>query len=419
MTKRLQSFLLAAPLALLLLSAAGHVSAQSDTSGTGYKPYTGVQASIEKYLCAPSAPGQPVAGQGNRGNAFFGNTGAPTNTVSSPSSGDLFTCINKLYRFAIVVAVTVAMLFVAVAGYLYMSADGSAEQTGKAKTYILNVVVALLILLGGNLLLKTINPDLIRLPSVDFSSYRNGVPAATGTEVTIGGGAVSPGGGTQAGAACLFSGVNTCQPVAWGAIENGKFVAKPARGGECGSPTRCSQYAGAIARQAAAAGINQNMLKAIMARESQCDISQHTNVSFGLMQMGVTTANNTSFKQACNLGSITVTSDWLMQPANAEASICLAAQYVKYLAGPSVCGTKPENIFAGYSATSACSPSVDCASDRSCTGDSAVRKWECIYDNPQHTVCNGQPTFLGSTGGFNESRYAVMGKMYCYQQPGF
>ncbi len=131
------------------------------------KTYTGVQASIEKYLCAPSAPGQPVAGQGNRGNAFFGNTGAPTNTVSSPSSGDLFTCINKLYRFAIVVAVTVAMLFVAVAGYLYMSADGSAEQTGKAKTYILNVVVALLILLGGNLLLKTINPDLIQFHPVN------------------------------------------------------------------------------------------------------------------------------------------------------------------------------------------------------------------------------------------------------------
>lgn len=139
-------------LAELILFYAG--PAQAQVSAT--TPYTGVQATVEQYLCSP-APGQT------------GNT--------------LYTCINKIYRFAIAIGATAGILMIVVAGYLYMSAEGNQESIDRAKTMFTSAITAMVILFAGYLILRTLNPDIIAFkqiqpPSVklDTSNYGDWSP---------------------------------------------------------------------------------------------------------------------------------------------------------------------------------------------------------------------------------------------------
>ncbi len=213
--------------------------------------------------------------------------------------------------------------------------------------------------------------------------------------------------------ACLFSGINLCQgqPLK---LSGGKLIpdSKPV----CGTST-CSQYISALTSAAQKTGISLNLLKATIYKESACQINA-ANIggnSYGLMQMQPGTAN--TFRSFCGVTQ-TITSSWLTNPANAAASICIAAYFYKSLAD-GYCGYSPRNILAGYSAgPGRCQPSRDCASDKSCSGET-VRQWECLYDNPQHTVCNGDNTVIGAASKLNETRYSVVNKLYCVDNPGF
>src|SRR6516165_7220329 len=81
---------------------------------------SGAEASIKQYLCTPTPANQNaqtvavtnigVSGEQAAANAAFNNQG----------SGDLYICINRLYRFAIVVAAAFGVLMIVVAGYVYM-----------------------------------------------------------------------------------------------------------------------------------------------------------------------------------------------------------------------------------------------------------------------------------------------------------
>lgn len=118
--------------------------------------YRGVSDQIKQYLCAPTDASNDANG---------------TNSASS----DLYKCINQLYKFAIALGGTIAVFFVVVAGYIYMSADGNQESLDKAKDILTSSITAMVILLGGYLLLKAINPDLIEFkqiqpPSVKFDT---------------------------------------------------------------------------------------------------------------------------------------------------------------------------------------------------------------------------------------------------------
>lgn len=201
---------------------------------------------------------------------------------------------------------------------------------------------------------------------------------------------------------CMFSGVNLC--------EGG------ARVGGCG-PSICSTYRSFINNQASKAGISANLLKAFMAVESDCNIKAATESSYGLMQLQPATA--TRFKSFCGAANENTTSDWLMSPQNAEKSICIAAQFIKSIAA-GTCGSQPRNIYAGYNggeagATSACAPSVDCASEKSCDGG-VVKRWECLYDNPEHTICNGGNDIKL---GYNQTKRGARYVTYCVAHPGF
>ena len=178
----------------------------------------------------------------------------------------------------------------------------------------------------------------------------------------------------------------------------------------CGA-SACNQYVSAINQYAGRTGVSNgaNFLKAIMIKESACNVGAQSGSSppsCGLMQLKASTANQ--YKSKCGI-SVDTTCDWLKKSENANASICIAAEFMKALTQTS-CGSTPRGVSAGYNGGSgACNNSVDCAGETSCAGG-PVKRWECWYDNPQHTRCND---------GYNETRDYATKVLYCYNNPGF
>jgi len=122
-----------------------------------YKQYnSGVDKQIAQFLCAPSDASQD----------------------RTAAQGDLYNCINKLYRFALVIAVMFATFFIVIAGYIYMAAEGNEESVTRAKDILTTSIASIVILSIGYILLRFLNPDLIKFqpiqpPSVVGSSGYN------------------------------------------------------------------------------------------------------------------------------------------------------------------------------------------------------------------------------------------------------
>ena len=155
----------------------------------------------------------------------------------------------------------------------------------------------------------------------------------------------------------------------------------------------------------------ENVLKAFMEVESSCNQTDSTATSYGLMQLKPSTA--VIYAPQCAVQSSAINSAWLLNPANAEKSICIAARYIDAIS-KSQCGLSIANIYAGYNggeqgSTSACAPSVNCASETSCTGG-VKKRWECLYDDSAHSVCNT---------GYNQTRQGATRVQYCVVNPGF
>jgi uncharacterized Zn-binding protein involved in type VI secretion len=156
----------------------------AQTTGQDYTK-AGVSEQIRQYLCAPSSDQSAVINNQNTTTVGYG-----TNTAAN---GDLYTCINRLYKFAIVIGGVVGVFFIVIAGYLYMGAGGNDESITKAKDILTTTITSLVILFAGFILLKAINPDLIQFrsiqpPSVDLNR------AGTLTFFNIGGITPSAGG---------------------------------------------------------------------------------------------------------------------------------------------------------------------------------------------------------------------------------
>jgi hypothetical protein len=210
-----------------------------------------------------------------------------------------------------------------------------------------------------------------------------------------------------AAATCPFSGVNLCQG-----------VAPP---GGC-SNAKCSQYVDSIKKYASGAA-TVNLLKALMFIESSCNVGATTGSSYGLMQLMPETANK--YRQYCGV-QVEITSSWLTNPANADRSICIAAQYVNRIA-ESKCGSSPRNIYAGYNGGTgvrgACDSSNDCAGEKSCSGE-AVKMWECLYDIVGgQKVCNGDNCIFDPADpkkcGYNQTKQGATYMNYCVNNPSF
>ena len=167
-------------LSFLLVNLIFGFSTQT-TFAQGKQPrkYQGAQEQIAQFLCTPNdASIDPTAGQ-----------------------SDLFNCINKVYRFALVIASVFGVFMLVIAGYIYMAADGNEEAVTKAKDIITTTIASLVILAAGYILLKFLNPDLVKFQPIQ--------PAITG------------------GKKDLWAGVTDAQVVAmFGVEQNNKTTSK-------------------------------------------------------------------------------------------------------------------------------------------------------------------------------------------------
>ncbi|MDR3642219.1 MAG: lytic transglycosylase domain-containing protein [Candidatus Doudnabacteria bacterium] len=360
-----------------------------DYSQGGTNP---VSSQIEKYLCAPSPV---VSSQTSNTTSMFAGMAISQQqaAANNANSGDLYRCINQLYKLAIVVASVAGVFMIVIAGYIYMSANGESESVTKAKNILETTITAIVILLAGYVLLRAINPDLIQFqpiqpPSVVLNNAVGG-PSPTGAAGAI-----------PTGAACGNTGAALCS----GGTPDSS----------CNST--CNSFKSQIQQAVqgiSISGVNNTaaFIQSIMSAESSCRAGQTSpQGACGLVQLLPSTASQ--YGASCGVPA-NVDCTWLNSSAHAVASICAGAKYLQSLSngicGPSR-GGNMENIIAGYNGGSggttpgACTPTVDCGGYQSC-GGGAMQAWECPYSNANHSSCDK---------GYLETRQYVPKVMACY-----
>ncbi len=93
-----------------------------------------------------------------------------TPTEGAQGSNDLFTCINNVYKYALVISSIAAVMMIIFAGYAYIFSGGNEKQAASAKSWISTSLVGLAVLLTGFLLLRQINPNLLTIKSISPES---------------------------------------------------------------------------------------------------------------------------------------------------------------------------------------------------------------------------------------------------------
>ena len=85
---------------------------------------------------------------------------------------DIGTILSALYNFGVGIAGISAFIMFSFGGILYVTARDSTSQTGKARTYMTNALIGLLLIASSYIILYTINPDFtftLKLPSLQES----------------------------------------------------------------------------------------------------------------------------------------------------------------------------------------------------------------------------------------------------------
>ncbi len=296
----------------------------------------------------------------------------------------------------------IGTLFFLWAGFkiLWGGKNGSPAAVTEGRKIMENTAIGIAIILSAwlvtNMILKTLANDdrsshwyqidcrvgnLKDLTDVSVPSVRTPTPKpGSATDPT---GPTTP---TGPGATCSGSGQNLCE---------GQVMT-------CGNSS-CGQYAGLAAKYAGGAATT-SLLKAIMMKESSCNAFAASPAgAYGLMQMLPSTAK--IYARDCDIKA-DITGGYLQR--NPESSVCLAAAFVRALSQGS-CGSAVQNIAAGYNGGGgACGQSTACAGEKTCS--ESTRKWQCLYDNSDHTTCNT---------GYNETRDYATKVLYCTNNPGF
>jgi Flp pilus assembly pilin Flp len=114
---------------------------------------------------APAPPNPPVDydcftnpdALGKFESGLFGANKDVCAYVRTPSVINVINLAANIFRGLIVI---VAVISIVVAGYMYMTAGGNAEQVSKAKTIVMSALVAILLAFISVIILDTINPEL-------------------------------------------------------------------------------------------------------------------------------------------------------------------------------------------------------------------------------------------------------------------
>lgn len=313
----------------------------------------------------------------------------------------------------------IAVLLFLIAGFMILlgGADPGLITTGK--NIFKTTSYGLLLIFGAwmitNTILKSIAGNYFDNQPDPWNKVVCVSPAGTGTGTgtgmgTNGGTGIGGGGGTCNGVTCSDTDLDICGS----------------------SPTNCSissvnQWSAQISAAVGTVGQicsgvdTTKLIKAIMANESGgVPRTASDGKSAGLMQLKPETASN--YKTQCGVSAGTVVDfAWLNNPANGQAQVCMAIEYMKDKL-VSQCGCDVRQLAAGYNGGDfgACAESTNCGSAAAaqggqcsaCSGESFTRRWECFWDNNEHTVCNADR----ASGSLSVTRAYVPKVNYCYGQ---
>lgn len=76
--------------------------------------------------------------------------------------GDFSGYVNGIFRFSLIIASMLAVLYIAFGGLEYMTSESS-DRKSRAKARILGAVGGLVLILASYIILNTINPDILNL----------------------------------------------------------------------------------------------------------------------------------------------------------------------------------------------------------------------------------------------------------------
>jgi len=110
----------------------------------------------------------------NEGNV---DLGAPIGGTETPSSFADYT--NRIYQYAVVIGISLAVLMIIFAGYKYMSSSGDPQSLAEAKEILVGAIVGLVLILLTRLILATIDPRLLQFPQRAPELGGSGTTAST------------------------------------------------------------------------------------------------------------------------------------------------------------------------------------------------------------------------------------------------
>ncbi len=128
-------------------------------------------------------------------------------------------------------------------------------------------------------------------------------------------------------------------------------------------------------------------MKLNMVEESRCKpdaVSPKTDsgYAYGIFQQQPDTAKDNV--SGCGVSASQITPEWLKNEANVDKIICIQENLIKKLEAK--CGQNVRNLGAGQHGIKWCEKSDFCDGDKSCvSGNSYVMKWECPWNNKEHT----------------------------------
>ncbi len=306
-----------------------------------------------------------------------------TRTVANT---DLFDCVNQLYKYALIISSIAAVFMIIIAGYMYIFSGGDSGKVSTAKSFITTSLLGIAVLLTGFLLLKQINPNLLVLKNITPQQIgqRNWAYIGSGG-ITYGSadnkvpGGVGPAGGGVVGNVPGNNGVS-CN----GGIDKSPSV-----------HVDCNCRSTEITNSANKYSIDPALLRAVIYQETKCgaDIRTSSAGAVGIMQILPSTGNNAIYDgKKCAL-------NWA---SDIQANIDCAAIILKNLQlqyGRD--GVK--YVLASYNTD----PRKSMPASSFCPG---MRRFECPFDNAEHTICNDKP------GSYDETRNYVVSAQRFYNE---
>ncbi len=85
---------------------------------------------------------------------------------SETGANGLFTCVNQLYKYALVICSIAAVIMIMIGGYMYIFSGGNEKRVGTAKSFISSSLIGIAVLLVGFVLLRQINPSLLTIKNI-------------------------------------------------------------------------------------------------------------------------------------------------------------------------------------------------------------------------------------------------------------